>query len=99
MTGSDVIGDASIDMRGACVHASCMSRMLQVRNVPEALHRRLKMRAAGKGQTLTDYVLDVLKRADREPSIEEWLEELRALPATRLSVSPAALIRKARKAR
>ena len=73
--------------------------MLQVRNVPDALHRRLKMRAASKGQTLTDYVLETLKRVDREPSIDEWLEEVRKLPATRLSASPAELIRKARDSR
>lgn len=73
-----------------------MSKMLQVRNVPDALHRRLKMRAASRGQTLTDYVLETLERADREPSIDEWLAALRKLPETTLTVSTADLIRDAR---
>ncbi len=57
------------------------------------------MRAASRGQTLTDYVLDTLKRADREPTIEEWLDEVRKLPSTKLSVAPADLIRSARDSR
>jgi plasmid stability protein len=73
--------------------------MLQVRNVPDALHRRLKIRAASQGRPLTDYVLDILKRADREPTIEEWLEDVQKLPETKLSVSPAELVRKARETR
>lgn len=73
-----------------------MPRMLQVRNVPDALHRRLKMRAASRGETLTEYVLEILTRADSEPTLAEWLEELRSLPQTKLTVSPADLIRKAR---
>ena len=76
-----------------------MPKMLQVRNVPDALHRRLKMRAASHDQPLTDYVLDILRRADREPTIEEWLDEVRKLPETKLSASPADLIRKARASR
>ena len=86
-------------MRVTCVHAIRMPKMLQVRNVPDALHRRLKVRAASNGETLTEYVLEILTRADREPTIEEWLASLRALPATRLSVSPADVIRKARASR
>jgi plasmid stability protein len=73
--------------------------MLQVRNVPDALHRRLKMRAASNGETLTDYVLEILTRADREPTIDEWLADLRNLPATKLAASPAEMIRKARASR
>ena len=86
-------------MRVTCVHAIRMPKMLQVRNVPDALHRRLKVRAASNGETLTEYVLEILTRADREPTIEEWLASLRALPATRLSVSPGDVIRKARASR
>ncbi len=73
--------------------------MLQVRNVPDALHHRLKVRAANNGETLTEYVLELLRRADREPSIDEWLAELRNLPATTLPASPASVIRKARASR
>jgi plasmid stability protein len=76
-----------------------MFNMLQVQKVPDALHCRLRMRAASRGLALTDYVLQMLKRADREPSIDEWLEEVRKLPATRLTTSPSELIRKAQDSR
>ena len=91
--------DKPLDMRITCVHAQSMPKMLQVRNVPDALHHRLKVRAATNGETLTDYVLEILRRADREPTIDEWLAELRNLPVTRLAASPAAEIRKARASR
>ena len=38
-----------------------MSRMVQIRNVPEILHRKLKARAAHSGQTLSDYLLAELE--------------------------------------
>jgi len=34
-----------------------MSKMVQIRNVPDTLHRTLKVRAADSGQTLSDYLL------------------------------------------
>jgi hypothetical protein len=46
-----------LDMRAACEHAHHMSKMIQIRNVPDALHRKLKSRAAESGQTLSDYLL------------------------------------------
>lgn len=48
-----------------------MSKMLQVRNVPDALHRRLKSRAALAGKSLSDYVLEELRRAAERPTLEE----------------------------
>ena len=42
-----------------------MSKMVQIRNVPDALHRKLKVRAAGSGQTLSDYLLAELERSGR----------------------------------
>src|SRR5262245_48063279 len=39
-------GAACLDMLLACTHAYRMSRMVQIRNVPDALHRKLKVRAA-----------------------------------------------------
>jgi plasmid stability protein len=76
-----------------------MSKMLQVRHLPDALHRRLKMRATSQGKTLTAYVLDILKRADQEPTIDQWLADLRTQPTTTLKTAPADLIRNARQSR
>lgn len=48
-----------------------MSRMIQVRNVPDDVHRTLKMRAASAGLSLSDYVKRDLEDSARRPSLEE----------------------------
>lgn len=45
--------------------------MIQVRNVPEDLHRRLKARAAREGLTLSELALNELRRAMAAPSPTE----------------------------
>ncbi len=51
--------------------------MIQVRNVPEILHRRLKARAATAGMSLSDYLLAEMRRVAERPTPEEMLERLR----------------------
>jgi plasmid stability protein len=48
-----------------------MTRMIQVRNVPEDVHRTLKMRAAAAGMSLSDYIKRDLEDAAARPSLEE----------------------------
>lgn len=48
-----------------------MSKMIQVRDVPDDVHRTLKMRAAGAGMSLSDYIKQDLEAAARQPSLEE----------------------------
>ena len=50
-----------------------MSKMVQIRNVPDALHRKLKVRAADSGQTLSDYLLAELERLAARPTRHEML--------------------------
>ena len=45
--------------------------MIQVRNVPDALHRELVKRARARGQTLTDYIQEILEREVSRPPREE----------------------------
>ena len=54
-----------------------MSKMLQVRNVPEELHRTLKIRAANNGMTLSDYVLSELEAIAEKPTLAELSERIR----------------------
>ncbi|HEX2592762.1 MAG TPA: hypothetical protein VHL34_14770 [Rhizomicrobium sp.] len=76
-----------------------MSKMIQLRNVPEGLHRKLKARAAESGMTLSDYlILEAKKLADR-PTLEEMRKRLAALPPVKLNVSVAELIREERERR
>lgn len=55
---------------------------IQVKNVPEDLHCRLRERARTEGRTLSEYVLATLERDLAVPSTREWLERLSADPAT-----------------
>ena len=68
-----------------------MSRMVQVRNVPDALHRKLKARAADAGQTLSDYLLAELERLATRPTRDEMLAKLHSRRRVTLK-TPAALI-------
>jgi plasmid stability protein len=62
-----------------------MSSMIQIRNVPDALHRRLKSRAALAGMSLSDYLLAEIRDVAERPT----LDELRARLARRSSVTPS----------
>ncbi|GAB09141.1 hypothetical protein GOARA_029_00050 [Gordonia araii NBRC 100433] len=50
---------------------------LQVREVPEEVHRTLKARAASSGRSLSEYVLLVLKREVAQPTLDEVFERAR----------------------
>lgn len=76
-----------------------MSTMVQIRNVPAELHRRLKARAAMEGLSMSDYVLRELRKSLDRPTREEILERLRALPVRRLRPSAAEVIRAERDSR
>jgi len=80
----------------ACTHAYRMSKMVQIRNVPDALHRKLKVRAASAGQTLSDYLLAELDRLAARPTREEMLTRIHGRKPVTLKTSAAAVIREER---
>jgi hypothetical protein len=57
-----------------------MSKMIQVRNVPDDLHRTLKVRAAERGMTLSDYVLSELEEVAYKPTLQEWVARVTERP-------------------
>ena len=67
--------------------------MIQIRNVPEALHRRLKSRAALAGMSLSDYLLDEIRQVAERPTLDELRARLRGRTEATLSVSPAEAVR------
>jgi len=73
-----------------------MSKMIQIRNVPDALHRKLKARAATEGMSLSDYLIRELKREAERPSVAEFRELLATRTPVEPSVSPAQIIREER---
>jgi hypothetical protein len=63
-----------------------MSKMIQIRDVPEQVHRTLKARAAREGMTLSDFIKRELERVVEKPSMREWLDHVRQakpIPTTR----------------
>ena len=69
-----------------------MSKMVQVRNVPDDMHRRLKARAALAGMSLSDYILAELRRSLERPTRQELLERIASRPAVKLKPRPAAVV-------
>jgi antitoxin FitA len=61
----------AVDMRSTCVNVQHMSRMIQVRNVPDEVHQMLKVRAAAEGISLSDYVKRDLEELAQQATIEE----------------------------
>ncbi len=53
-------------------------KMIQIRNVPDDLHKALKVRAASEGRTLSDYILAELPRLADRPSPEQVLERIQS---------------------
>lgn len=76
-----------------------MSKMVQVRHVPDALHRTLKMRAASEGLSLSDFLLRELEWIAQYPSVEELRRRLAGRRVVDEIDSTAAWIREERKAR
>jgi plasmid stability protein len=76
-----------------------MSTLVQIRNVPRDLHRRLKARAAMAGMSMSEYALRELKKALERPTREEVLERLASRPVRRLRKSAADVIRAERDSR
>jgi plasmid stability protein len=69
-----------------------MSSMIQIRNVPDRLHRDLKVRAAQTGMTLSDYLLAELQALAVRPTMREWLAGSRQWERVEVDESPAAAI-------
>jgi antitoxin FitA len=70
-----------------------MSRMVQIRNVPDGLHRTLKARAAASGQTLSDYLLAELERLATRPTRDDMLARLHTRKRVTLKTRAAVVIR------
>jgi hypothetical protein len=73
-----------------------MSRMIQVRNVPDWLHEELVERAKRSQRTLTDYIQSLLEREVARPPAEEVFERLRRREPVSLGRPAAELIREER---
>ena len=76
-----------------------MSKMIQLRNVPDSLHRRLRARAAMAGMTLSDYLQQELERSAAQLTPTELRARLAGLTRTAVNEQPADAVRAERGAR
>jgi antitoxin FitA len=67
--------------------------MIQIRNVPDALHRWLKSRAALAGMSLSDYLLQQIREVAERPAVEEMRARLARRSPVVLSIDTAEAVR------
>lgn len=76
-----------------------MSKMIQLRNVPDALHKRLRTRAAMAGMTLSDYLQQELEQIAAQLTPSELLARLGSMSRTDLREQPTDAVRAERDSR
>ena len=86
-------------MCGTCANVEHMPKMIQIRNVPEEVHREAKARAARAGMSLSEYLLREIERSLEVPPIEELMARLGALEPIHPTETPAEMIRAERDSR
>ena len=75
-----------------------MGVLIQIRDVPEDVHRKLKSRAAASGQSLTEYLREMLVRSADRPTPEELWERIEARGPVELDEPSEVTIRRFRDA-
>ena len=76
-----------------------MSKMIQVRNVPDKLHRELIRRARASGETLTEYIERILEREVTRPHAQELFGRIARRPKVDLGEPASELIKRERAVR
>jgi plasmid stability protein len=76
-----------------------MSKMIQLRDVPDALHRTLKARAALAGMSLSDYLLAEIKEIAERPTLAELRQRVHKHRPLTLELDTARLVQEEREAR
>lgn len=76
--------------------ATIRTKNIQIRNVPEDLHRRLKIRAAQQGRSMSELILEQLERSLERPTHEELLDWIAARGSVETTTPIVDLIREAR---
>jgi len=76
-----------------------MAKMIQLRHVPDLLHRQLKARAAMAGLSLSDFLVREVRKIAEQPTPEEMLERLNQRERYTGKLSPTQVLREERDAR
>jgi plasmid stability protein len=75
------------------MHVEHMAKMIQIRHVPDSLHRRLRARAAIAGMSLSDYLRLELTRVAEQLTPEELRARLAAMSSTAVKERPTDAVR------
>lgn len=70
--------------------------MIQIRNVPDTLHRKLKSRAAMEGMSLSEFLLREIEQVAERPTVRDLAERLAARATVKYKISPAEILREER---
>jgi antitoxin FitA len=73
-----------------------MNKHLQIRDIGAAQHRKLKVRAASRGISMTDYVKALLERDLSKPSHAELIERAKKLTQVELGNTTVEFLREDR---
>jgi antitoxin FitA len=76
-----------------------MPKMIQLRNVPESLHRSLKARAALAGMSLSDYLLAEIREIEERPTLAELRKRLHKRKPAEADLDTALVVHEEREAR
>lgn len=88
-----------LDMWNTCNYRPHMPKMIQLRHVPDDLHRKLKARAALEGLSLSDYLVREVRRITERPTLTEMQARLARRAPVSSRESPARAVRGERDAR
>jgi len=81
------------------LYVESMMKMIQIRNVPDDLHRLLKSRAALAGKSLSDYLLEELRRVAERPTLRELAERISSRDPVTPPIPPSEVLRVERESR
>ncbi|HXG90550.1 MAG TPA: hypothetical protein VNJ02_19680 [Vicinamibacterales bacterium] len=73
-----------------------MSKMIQLRNVPDSVHRTLKARAGLAGMSLSDYLLAEVRQMAARPTFQELRDRVHRREPVTLDISPTVIVREER---
>ena len=73
--------------------------MIQIRNVPDDLHRNIKAKAAAKGKTMAHFLVEMVQEILRRPDIEALIQRVRNRPIDKSGFDATAFIRGERDSR
>lgn len=68
-----------------CTYTACMAKVVQVRDVPDGVHRTLRLRAAAEGLSLSEYLRREISALAERPTRQEFLASAAAGARSRVT--------------